>query len=104
MEQIAEESLIAVRPSGERVPVAAGIGRPYAVGPEEWACPVTLAGLYQTLADVHAGSSLQALCLAASLIRNLLTFFVNDGGRLFYDDGQSEFDINATFSGIGDKN
>jgi hypothetical protein len=100
-ELIAEEKLIAVRRSGERVEVRAGIGRPYAVSADEWACPVSLAGLHDRLHDVHGTSSLQAMCLAASLLRQLLTYFVEDGGLLHHHDGRSPFDIAACFSGIG---
>jgi hypothetical protein len=98
---IAEERLVALRPSGERVRIVAAIGAPYEVGPEEWACPVSLAGLHERLHAVHGGSSLQALCLAASVLRQLLTSFVEDGGRLLYEDGTEPFNIASCFSGIG---
>ena len=96
-ELIVEEHLIAVRLSGERVEVRAGIGRPYPAGADEWACPVSLAGLRDGLHDVHGGSSLQSMCLALSLLRTLLTSFVEDGGRLYHRDGRSPFDIAACF-------
>ena len=100
-ELIAEETLIALRRSGERVEVRAGLGRPYHIGGSEWACPVSLAGLHERLHDVHGDSSLQALCLAATLLRRLLTCFVQDGGELRHLDGRDAFDISACFSGIG---
>ena len=98
---IADEKLVALRPSGERLEVVASIGLPYRVGPEEWACPASLAGLHERLHDVHGASSLQALCLAASLLRQLLTGFVEDGGRLLHDDGAQVFSIASCFSGVG---
>ena len=100
-EAIAEERLVGLRPSGERVQVVATIGLPYQVGPEEWACPVSLAGLHERLHEAHGGSSLQALCLAASLLRQLLTSFVEDGGQLLYSDGEEAFSISSCFSGVG---
>jgi hypothetical protein len=103
-ELIAEETLIAVRRSGERVEVRAGVGHPYHIGGSEWACPVSLAGLHERLHDVHGNSSLQALCLAASLLRQLLTYFVQDGGELRHRDGRDAFDISACFSGTGRPN
>jgi hypothetical protein len=98
---IAEERLVGLRPSGEWVEVVAAIGLPYQVGQVEWACPVSLAGLHDGLHDIHGVSSLQALCLAASLLRQLLTAFVEGGGRLLYADGKTPFSIPACFSGVG---
>jgi hypothetical protein len=100
-EPIAEEKLIAVHRSGQRVEVTARVGRPYPVGRDEWACPVSLAGLRERLHDVHGASSLQALCLAVSLVRQLLTYFVQDGGQLRHHDSDHAFEIAATFSRIG---
>ena len=79
----------------------AGIGRPYALSTDEWACPVALTGLQDTLHDVHGASSLQAMCLAASLLRRLLTAFVDDGGSLRHPADGGVFDIAACFSGVG---
>jgi hypothetical protein len=93
--------LLASQPSGERVEVTVGIGRPYPLGPDEWACSVILTGLHADLHDAHGARSLQqSLCLAASLLRQVLTYFVEDGGRLTHVDGTS-FDIAASFSGTG---
>jgi len=100
-ELIAEETITALHRSGQRVEVKAGVGRPYPIGDSEWACPVSLSGLQERLHDVHGASSLQALCLAASLLRQLLTQFVQDGGELRHRDGRDAFDISACFSGIG---
>jgi hypothetical protein len=98
---IATERILAVRPSGERLDVMAGVGTPYTVGPNEWACPVSLSGLHDQLSDVHGGSSLQALCLAASLLRQLLTYFVEDGGTLLHPATDEPFDVGACFSRVG---
>ena len=102
-EPIAEEAFVCVCPSGERLRSVAAIGRPYQIGPDEWACPVSLTGLCDRLADIHGGSSLQALCLAASLLCQLLVSFVEGGGRLFSSDGESPFNVGACFSKIGER-
>jgi hypothetical protein len=98
---IAEEAIVCVRASGERLKAVASVGRPYQVGPEEWACSVSLTELYARMPDIHGTSSLQALCLAANLLRQLLTYFAEGGGQLYYSDGQTPFDLDATFSKIG---
>ena len=100
-EAIAEQAIVCVRASGERLKAVASVGRPYQVGPEEWACQVSLTGLFERLHDIHGMSSLQALCLAASALRLLLGYFAEDGGQLYYSDGQTPFDMDATFSKIG---
>jgi uncharacterized protein DUF6968 len=100
-EYIAEEKLSARSRSGQRVEVTAAVGRPYPVGQDEWAYPVSLAGLHDHLHDVHGASALQALCLAASLLRQLLTHFVRDGGELRHRGDGHAFDIAACFSGLG---
>jgi hypothetical protein len=98
---VAEERLVGIAPSGARVQVIAALGLPYQVSPEEWACPVSLAGLHDQLHDIRGGSSLQSLCLAASLLRQLLTGFVEGGGRLLHADGMEPFSISSCFSGVG---
>jgi hypothetical protein len=98
---IAEAKLVGLRASGERFDVTAAVGQPHRVDAEEWACPVSLSGLQRALPDIHGSSSLQALCLAASLLRELLTSFVQEGGRLLYEDGSEPFDISSCFSRVG---
>jgi len=61
-------------------------------------------GLHDRLRDVHGEDSLQALCLALSLARQLLTSFVEDGGRVVYAGTDSDYAIDATFSAIGSAN
>src|ERR1044072_2493761 len=93
--------MLCVRATGERREVAAELGRPYQTQAGDWACPVSLEPLHQRLADVHGLDSLQALCLAASLVRNLLTGFRDEGGRILQLQDGADFDLNSTFSGIG---
>ena len=98
---IAIERIDGMLPTGERVDILAGIGAPYEVGPQEWACSVCLDGLHKRLGDIHGASSLQAFCLAASLLRRLLMHFVEEGGTLKCPGTGNPFDIEATFSGVG---
>ena len=71
-----------VSPLGERRQVTVEIGRPYRAPEGEWACPVAVRGLHNRLPDVRGEDSLQALCLAASLVRMLLAGFIEDGGKI----------------------
>lgn len=98
---IAEEAIEATLHTGEVLHVRVRIGQPYSASADEWACSVALEGMHDRLRDIHGASSLQALCLATSLARQLLTDFVEDGGSLRYPGRSDEFDIGATFSGVG---
>lgn len=100
-EVIAKLDLVLVRPSGERFPVCVEIGRPYLMsegsGAGYAACPVSMRGLYKRLPDIHGVDTFQALSLVLHLVRTLLKGFVEDGGRVLYSDGQSDFDFQADF-------
>src|SRR5258705_9849211 len=88
-------------PDGERREVIVEIGQPYQAPEGEWACPVKIRGLYDSLCDIHGQDSLQALCLAASLVRSLLTGFVEGGGRIMFPNTDYAYDLNATFGQVG---
>jgi hypothetical protein len=84
---VASISIDAISPEGEAFVIELEIGTPYECGPEEWACPVALHGLYDRLPDVHGGDSYQALCLAIRLAQDLLQDVLDKGGRLLMGDG-----------------
>jgi hypothetical protein len=98
---VATTTLDCVDPHGEHNQVIIEIGRPYRAPAGEWACPVAMRGLYNRLPDVHGEDSLQALCLAASLVRMLLSGFVEKGGEIFFLNSDSKYDLDAIFSQIG---
>jgi hypothetical protein len=77
------------------------VGAPHKVADDEWACGAAVDGLSGPMPDMHGVSSLQALCLAASLARRLLTYFIEDGGQLHDSATKRPFDIDASFSGVG---
>jgi hypothetical protein len=100
---IATTELTCIRPTGERLDCLVEIGKPYQVETGEWACALSLGELYPGLPEVSGEDSLQALCLALSLTRQLLTHFIEDGGRISYigTGPDSDFDLGACFSRIG---
>lgn len=95
---VAKTELIAVHPDGTRATVTIEIGKPYLYqngeGFEEWACPVSLRSLYNNLSDARGGDPFQALCLASSLVLDLLSGFQEEGGTLLIEEGQ-EFPLEA---------
>lgn len=99
---VAERKLIVELKTGERRPVTIRIGQPYETGEEDWACPLSLEGLYERLFDACGIDSFQALMLAQNLIKSLLNAVVRDGGKLFSvfeaeDDDAAEVDLDAMF-------
>ena len=100
-ENIVQTSIDCVAPTGERFTASVEIGRPYCLPDGHWACSVRIRGLYDNLADIHGEDSLQALCLAASLVRLLLRALMEDGGRLLHPNTNDSYDLDATFGSLG---
>ncbi len=94
--------MVGVLASGERVALAARIGRPYADGDSAWACPVELSPLYEDLLDIRGVDSFHATWLACSLLLKLLGHFREGGARLLHRDG-SEFPLDAYLAGLAGK-
>jgi hypothetical protein len=85
---IASRTLLAVDPSGRESSLTLGIGQPYEVSREEWACPVCLNGLYERLCDPHGIDSWQSMQLANALIAELLGHFLQNGGTPLWPEGR----------------
>lgn len=98
---VTSTALICVSSNGERREVVIEIGRPYKTPQGSWACPVAMRGMYRRLADIQGEDSLQSLCLAATLVRTLLTYFVKDGGKIFFPNSDNEYNLDATFGQVG---
>lgn len=81
---IATRTVLAVDQNGREFNLALGIGQPYEISPDEWACPLCMGGLHERLADQHGVDSWQALQLAHQLIAQLLGYFVQDGGHIYW--------------------
>jgi hypothetical protein len=97
---IASRRFRAKRANGEQFEIELGVGQPVKCGddPEDWKCAVTLKGLYDHLAEMHGGDSWQALMLAQSLARQLLTHFVEDGGELIDEEVGKPVNVENVFS------
>jgi hypothetical protein len=92
-ELIAERRIAAVSPKGEKLTLRVAVGRPYQVDDVSWACPVSIEGLYDKLHDAVGIDSWQALSLALGLARQLLGHFLEDGGKLYWEEGGSEMTL-----------
>lgn len=98
---IASLQLICERTSGDKFPVIIEIGKPYSIKNKKGslcaACPVTMIGLYEKIPDIIGEDTLQALTLAIRLVEQNLLCFKKNGGKIFYNDGTTEFDFGPHF-------
>jgi hypothetical protein len=97
-EIIAERDLIGINPGGPRFTIMLKVGRPYAVDSDEWACPVGAIGLDKSLRDIHGFDSFQALMRAIEFLRQLLEYFIADGGSLLSVDDETPVKIPDIFT------
>ena len=96
-EPIAERTIYAVTKEGDGFEVRLAIGRPYRVESGDWACPLALDGLHERLHDIHGVDSWQAMMLAVRLIKVLLGFVIENGGKLYWEKGGEEVSFNTLF-------
>jgi hypothetical protein len=78
------------------------IGMPYRIAEVEWACPCELAGFESRYPDIHGGDSMQALCLAVSLVRRRLEDFIEKGGKILDADDGTEWPLDSLRAMFGD--
>lgn len=88
-------SVICIRASGERVPTTIEIGQPYETGENEAACALAIRGLHDRFPVVHGVDAQQALSLAVRLVRQLLRYFEEDGGRVLDPATGDSLDVAA---------
>lgn len=96
-ELIAERTIFAIDKNSRGFEIKVMVGKPYRVGPDEWACPVAMVGLHGGFPDMHGVDSWQALIVALQLIGRLLTYFVEDGGRLFWEENGVPLTVDELF-------
>jgi hypothetical protein len=97
MSYIATRTIVGTTESRGTFDIRICIGMPFEFGPDEWACPVALEGLHVSLGAPHGEDSFQALMLAQKLARQLLTYFVEDGGALYDAPGGTLVSITDLF-------
>jgi hypothetical protein len=83
---LASRSMLAVKANGERLTVVVSIGQPYEVTPEEWAVSVAIPGLHSRIGDIHGIDAWQVVQLADELVVQLLGYFVDEGGKLYWPE------------------
>lgn len=96
---IAERTIYAIDKDGNGLDLRLMIGRPYKTDTKfgDWACPVAIEGLHDTFWDMYGTDSWQALMIAHGLMGRLLTYFIEEGGKLYWKQGGAELDIATLF-------
>src|SRR4051812_17688859 len=97
---VASTELVVVTAAGEETLVTAAVGLPFQAPTGEWLCPVRLTGLHEHLADMAGDDSLQALCMAASLVRALLEDVIDKGGQVLDATSRCEYPLDAVFGRV----
>jgi len=89
-EPIATEVVLVQRSNAAPFKVTLLIGRPYQdpEHPDEWACPASHTPLYSKLRDARSNSAFHSLCLATSLVLDLLQAIVEQGGSVSLVTGE----------------
>src|SRR4051794_28331390 len=101
-EVIAERTVYAVDKYSRGFQISLLICKPYPTDSEEgkWACPAAIMGLHGVAPDITGADSWQALILAQELLKALVTWFVEDGGKLFWEENGLELTVEELFGGI----
>jgi len=96
-ELIAERTIYAVSEDGHGFEIRLMIGKPYQTDSGEWACPLALSGLHDRLHDMYGIDSWQSMIVAIRLMKLLLGFFIEAGGKLFTEQGCDEISLDDIF-------
>jgi hypothetical protein len=102
-ETVGSSEFLFLLADGSKRKVLVRVGKPYKDADGPWRCPCELAGFEPRYVDMAGADSMQALCLAVSVVRRRLEHFIEDGGRIFYESGEelSLKGIRSTFSAVG---
>jgi hypothetical protein len=92
--KIVERCVDLLIPSGKRVTFRVEFGPVRAEG-RDFSCRVRFHGWGDSPPDIRGYDSLQALLLAAGLVRAILVDFTQHGGRVLWPGTSADYDLNA---------
>lgn len=94
---IAESRIRCLPPKGKPFTIHVQIGQPVKVDKAVWACPVDMKPLYKRLGPICGEDSLQSICLALRLIKDLLRDAQKKGNQLRIPRTKHAFPLEAYF-------
>ncbi len=90
---IAEQKLWSVSSSTVSKTLVLKLGAPEKIDTDQWQCFWEIHGLHENVKPVISNENWHSLMLAIKTIEQLLTFFVEDGGKLFFQSGSEEISV-----------
>lgn len=91
--EIAKMEFFSISSNGEDKPLVVRIGAPDKRNEDEWQCPWEINGLYEENHSTVSNESWHCLLLAIQTIEQLLSYYVEDGGKLYWEKGGNELQI-----------
>ena len=100
MDTLAEQQLAVLYSDGELVPVRLRIGRPSPHPKGDFVCSVQADGLrlWQGPTEFAGVSSFQALVLGLRFLYHVLSFEVENGAVVHWEDGEHTLDVHELFA------
>lgn len=99
-ELIAGRTIYAIDKDSRGFEIQLMVGKPYQISQTEWACPVAMIGLHGVFPDMRGVDSWQALMVSLKLIGDLLTYFVEDGGKLYSEKDGDKLTVEELFDAL----
>ena len=97
-EIIAEREIFAVSHEGKKKIFHIVLERPHRSEAGDWVCLSKIEGLYATnLAGIRGIDSWQALGLAMGFVHQLLLGYLEDGGKLYWEEDGEEISLSDLF-------
>lgn len=90
---IASLEVFSISPDGEEKPLVIEIGAPEKKSNGEWQCAWEIQNLYTESHPAVSDGAWHSLVLAIRTIEQLLTYYIEDGGRLFHEKGGDELPV-----------
>lgn len=93
---IAQRHILCIDGNGKRIKTIMLIGKPYPDG-NDYACPVSLAGLEGNTRHIMGVDSFQAIILAFKFCLSKLENFVSGGGKIVSAEDNKEINLDGFF-------
>ena len=90
---IVETTIHAVSVKGQATQFRFAIDAPVKIDEESWGCALTMPGLTGCPHHIVGVDAWQSLLLAIRLVEQTLTYFVEDGGRLYWEPGGEPMNV-----------
>ncbi|WP_303493037.1 DUF6968 family protein [Saccharophagus degradans] len=91
--EIAQTEIFTVTPDGRDKILVLKIGAPQKRNEDEWMCYWEISGLHENVHATVSNDKWHSLMLVIRTIEQLLTYYVEDGGRLYWEKSGEEIAV-----------